>query len=97
MSNLLRFKKPEILRQLPPDAHAVIEASAGTGKTYTLEHLVIDLLSLRAARRFVRVGAHRGRRQRGRQRQRVLGWRHPDGVAKLERHVRRRQSCRRSW
>ncbi|MEQ9501638.1 MAG: exodeoxyribonuclease V subunit beta [Deltaproteobacteria bacterium] len=37
-------KKPAILAQLPHDRHAVIEASAGTGKTYTLEHLVIDLL-----------------------------------------------------
>lgn len=27
-----------------PRAHAVIEASAGTGKTYTLEHLVLDLV-----------------------------------------------------
>src|SRR5262249_4753134 len=26
------------------EAHAVIEASAGTGKTYTLEHLLVDLL-----------------------------------------------------
>lgn len=37
-------KKPAILASLPNDRHAVIEASAGTGKTYTLEHLVIDLL-----------------------------------------------------
>ena len=37
-------KKPAILASLPLDRHAVIEASAGTGKTYTLEHLVIDLL-----------------------------------------------------
>lgn len=36
--------KPEILGSIPLDRHAVIEASAGTGKTYTLEHLVIDLL-----------------------------------------------------
>ncbi len=28
----------------PHDRHAVIEASAGTGKTYTIEHLVIELL-----------------------------------------------------
>ncbi|HWV37896.1 MAG TPA: UvrD-helicase domain-containing protein [Vulgatibacter sp.] len=40
----LRHPKPEILREIPKDRHAVIEASAGTGKTYTLEHLVVDLL-----------------------------------------------------
>ncbi len=32
---------PEILARLPADRHAVIEASAGTGKTYTLEHLIV--------------------------------------------------------
>jgi hypothetical protein len=37
-----------LLRELPP-GHAVIEASAGTGKTYTLEHLVVDLV-LKGAR-----------------------------------------------
>lgn len=26
------------------DAHGVIEASAGTGKTFTIEHLVVELL-----------------------------------------------------
>ncbi|TFH43722.1 MAG: hypothetical protein E4G96_00430, partial [Chrysiogenales bacterium] len=30
--------------QIDIDSHAVIEASAGTGKTYTIEHLVINLL-----------------------------------------------------
>ena len=35
--------KPAILERLGP-SHGVIEASAGTGKTYTLEHLVVDLL-----------------------------------------------------
>jgi ATP-dependent exoDNAse (exonuclease V) beta subunit len=33
---------PEALRAIPRDASAVVEASAGTGKTYLLEHLVID-------------------------------------------------------
>lgn len=37
-----RYEKPAILARIPPDRHAVIEASAGTGKTYTLEHLVVD-------------------------------------------------------
>lgn len=40
----IRYAKPAVLAALPPDNHAVIEASAGTGKTYTLEHLYIDLL-----------------------------------------------------
>jgi len=40
----LRHRKPEILREIPKDRHAVIEASAGTGKTFTLEHLVVDLI-----------------------------------------------------
>lgn len=38
------YAKPEILAALPRGAHAVIEASAGTGKTYTLEHLVVELV-----------------------------------------------------
>lgn len=38
------YPRPDLLASLPDDRHAVIEASAGTGKTYTLEHLVIDLL-----------------------------------------------------
>jgi len=43
--NTAYYKRPEILRQLRPGkGHAVIEASAGTGKTYTLEHLVLDIL-----------------------------------------------------
>jgi exodeoxyribonuclease V beta subunit len=33
---------PEALRALPRDASAVVEASAGTGKTYLVEHLVAD-------------------------------------------------------
>jgi exodeoxyribonuclease V beta subunit len=36
--------KPRVIERFSPDHHAVIEASAGTGKTFTLEHLVIDLL-----------------------------------------------------
>ena len=38
------YRRPEALRQLPATGHAVIEASAGTGKTFTLEHLVVELL-----------------------------------------------------
>ncbi|MGK0362411.1 MAG: exodeoxyribonuclease V beta subunit, partial [Bradymonadia bacterium] len=33
---------PPLLSRIPADKHAVIEASAGTGKTYTIEHLVVD-------------------------------------------------------
>lgn len=39
-----RYPRPPILSTLPRSRHAVIEASAGTGKTYTIEHLVIDLI-----------------------------------------------------
>lgn len=41
---------PEELLAIPRDASAVIEASAGTGKTYLLEHLVIDRVITGAAR-----------------------------------------------
>ena len=40
----LRVARPALLDALPERGHAVIEASAGTGKTYTLEHLVVELL-----------------------------------------------------
>jgi exodeoxyribonuclease V beta subunit len=41
---VLRFARPALLDAIPMRGHAVIEASAGTGKTYTLEHLVVELL-----------------------------------------------------
>ena len=47
---IVRHLKPPLLAALLPGRHAVIEASAGTGKTYTLEHLVIELLLTRGAR-----------------------------------------------
>src|SRR5271170_6280033 len=40
----LIYLQPSILRRIGRDGHALIEASAGTGKTFTIEHLVIDLL-----------------------------------------------------
>jgi exodeoxyribonuclease V beta subunit len=43
VSSLLRFPRPEILDRIDLDRHAVIEASAGTGKTYALEHIVVEL------------------------------------------------------
>ncbi len=39
----MRFARPAILDAIPKGP-AVIEASAGTGKTWTLEHLFVDLL-----------------------------------------------------
>lgn len=39
-----RYPKPIILDQIPLQRDAVIEASAGTGKTYTLEHLIVEIL-----------------------------------------------------
>lgn len=38
------YPYPAILDEVPLQGHAVIEASAGTGKTYTIEHLVVDRL-----------------------------------------------------
>src|ERR1700677_2625290 len=38
------FPRPEILDKIPQGRHAVIEASAGTGKTYTIEYKVVDLI-----------------------------------------------------
>ena len=40
----LTYRRPAILQEIPHDRHAVIEASAGTGKTNTIEYLVLDLL-----------------------------------------------------
>jgi exodeoxyribonuclease V beta subunit len=39
-----RVARPDVLRHVPLDRHAVIEASAGTGKTFTLENLVVELV-----------------------------------------------------
>lgn len=44
MSAVHRVPRPEVLGRIPLDRCAVIEASAGTGKTFTLEHLVVELL-----------------------------------------------------
>jgi len=41
---IAHYPRPPILTHIPRDRHAVIEASAGTGKTYTIEHMVVDLL-----------------------------------------------------
>jgi exodeoxyribonuclease V beta subunit len=39
---VIRVRRPAALESL--GRRAVVEASAGTGKTYVLEHLVVDLL-----------------------------------------------------
>ena len=44
MSGAILGARPALLDAVPRRGHVVIEASAGTGKTYTLEHLVVDLL-----------------------------------------------------
>ena len=49
MSAAVRYPRPPELDQLGT-RHAVVEASAGTGKTYLLEHLVVELLLNHEAR-----------------------------------------------
>jgi exodeoxyribonuclease V beta subunit len=49
MSAVIRYPRPPELDQLGT-RHAVVEASAGTGKTYLLEHLVVELLLNHGAR-----------------------------------------------
>ena len=39
-----RVLRPAALRAIPRDRSVVIEASAGTGKTFAIEHLIVDLL-----------------------------------------------------
>jgi exodeoxyribonuclease V beta subunit len=38
------YYRPAILNSIRLDRHGVIEADAGTGKTYTIEHLILHLL-----------------------------------------------------
>jgi exodeoxyribonuclease V beta subunit len=40
----IEYLRPSILDRLLPAGHAIIEASAGTGKTYAIEHLILELL-----------------------------------------------------
>src|SRR5260370_41567820 len=40
----VKYRRPQILDRIPLDQHALIEASAGTGKTYTIENLVVEIL-----------------------------------------------------
>ena len=44
MTGPVRYRKPAALARLGVH-HAAVEASAGTGKTYVLEHLVVDCCS----------------------------------------------------
>jgi exodeoxyribonuclease V beta subunit len=45
-----RYARPEALDRISIRGHAVVEASAGTGKTYALEHMVLELLLVARAR-----------------------------------------------
>jgi exodeoxyribonuclease V beta subunit len=49
MTAVVRYPRPPELSQLGT-RHAVVEASAGTGKTFLLEHLVVELLLNHGAR-----------------------------------------------
>src|SRR3981081_2528809 len=40
----LKYRRPQILDRIPLDQHSLIEASAGTGKTSTIENLVAEIL-----------------------------------------------------
>ena len=40
----IAYWQPRILNDILQSRHAVIEASAGTGKTFTIEHLFVELL-----------------------------------------------------
>ena len=46
----VHYPIPEELARIPRDRSAVVEASAGTGKTYLIEHLVVDRVVRGAAR-----------------------------------------------
>jgi exodeoxyribonuclease V beta subunit len=48
-SEMSYIEKPAILADISYDESAVIEASAGTGKTYTIERMVVDLIVEQAA------------------------------------------------
>ncbi len=41
----LRYRIPDALAEMPVARHHVVEASAGTGKTYLIEHRVLQLLA----------------------------------------------------
>ena len=45
----VEYCRPAILDQILDGGHKVIDASAGTGKTFTIEQIVIDLLRTGAA------------------------------------------------
>src|ERR1700730_15302278 len=40
----LKYRRPQMLDRIPLDRHAPIEAGAGTGQSYTLENLVVEIL-----------------------------------------------------
>ena len=48
--NRAPYNRPRILDRIGLDGHRVIEANAGTGKTFTLEHLVVEMIVKAGAR-----------------------------------------------
>ncbi|MFB6262538.1 MAG: UvrD-helicase domain-containing protein [Bradymonadaceae bacterium] len=44
MTDTIRVAKPPTIEEIPTDRSSIVEASAGTGKTYTLEHLIVELV-----------------------------------------------------
>lgn len=44
MADAIRYPVPGAVDRIPRDRHVVIEASAGTGKTFLIEHEVVNLL-----------------------------------------------------
>ena len=46
---IIEYYRPAILDEILDGGHKVIDASAGTGKTFTIEHIVVDLLRTGAA------------------------------------------------
>jgi exodeoxyribonuclease V beta subunit len=44
VSHPILVPRPAVVSRMPRTGHVVVEAAAGTGKTFTLEHLVVDLL-----------------------------------------------------
>lgn len=44
VAEVVRYAIPAVVADLDIDAHHVIEASAGTGKTFVIEHRIVDLI-----------------------------------------------------
>ena len=44
MDDPILAQKPDTLAEIPTDTSSVVQASAGTGKTFVLEHLIVELV-----------------------------------------------------